>query len=45
MDGLTTTDYSAFIKRAHHDFTVLPDGGIATMLEPISTAGLDPSSR
>lgn len=38
MDGLTTMDYSAVIKDAHHDFTVLPDGGIATMIRPINTA-------
>ena len=38
MDGLTTTDYSNVIKGAHHDFAVLPDGGITTMLRPISTS-------
>jgi len=41
MDGLTTTDYTAFITKAHHDFTVLPDGGIATMLDPLTTGGLE----
>jgi hypothetical protein len=32
MDGLTTTDYSSMLRRAHHDLTVLPEGGIATMI-------------
>ena len=32
MDGMTVTDYSNVVAMAHHDFTVLPDGGIATML-------------
>jgi hypothetical protein len=41
MDGLTTTDYSNVIKDAHHDFTVLPDGGIATMVRPLNTSAPD----
>jgi hypothetical protein len=39
MDGLTTTDYSNVIKGAHHDFAVLPDGGIATMVAPLGGVG------
>jgi len=37
MDGAAVTDYGNVIKRAHHDLTVLPDGAIATMLDPAST--------
>ena len=32
MDGMTVTDYSNTAPMAHHDFTVLPGGGFATML-------------
>jgi hypothetical protein len=32
MDGVTVTDYSNTAPMAHHDFTVLPGGGFATML-------------
>lgn len=31
MDGLTTQEIAG-LEAAHHDFTVLPEGGIATML-------------
>jgi len=32
IDGLATSDYTNVVKQPHHDFAVLPDGGIATML-------------
>jgi hypothetical protein len=32
MDGMTTTDFSSALSLPHHDFAVLPHGGIATML-------------
>ena len=37
MDGMTMTDYSNILSRAHHDFTVLPNGGIATMLGTVNS--------
>lgn len=33
MDGMTVVDETAGIEGAHHDFTVLPEGGIAVMVE------------
>jgi hypothetical protein len=32
MDGMTTTDHSSVLKGANHDFAVLPEGGIGTMV-------------
>jgi hypothetical protein len=32
MDGMTTQDNLSGMNVAHHDFTVLPDGGIATFV-------------
>ena len=45
MDGMTVTDYSNVVTMAHHDFTVLPDGGIATMLGRRAARPGIPSSR
>jgi hypothetical protein len=39
MDGLAMTDYSSVVRRVHHDFTPLPDGGIATMVRGSGTEG------
>jgi hypothetical protein len=39
MDGLTITEYSSMLRSAHHDFTPLPEGGIATMVSGTGTAG------
>ncbi len=37
MDGMRTTEIPG-LELAHHDFAVLPDGGIATMLKSTSSA-------